>query len=263
MRPYGLQLDQPSPEHFVFGGTGNLPQDIIQPDGDWTPYLPVKELQNLNGVEPYACVTYSLLNCVETLIFRKFGETVNYSDRFLAAISGTKQGGNSPQVVCEFLRTMGVVVESLWPFSPDIQTFNDYYSPISDDLKSLALEFVKKWDFKHEFVIPDPSHITNALKCSPLLITIYAWVKLDSNLYYKPEGATDNHAIMMFYELDGQFRRIFDSYDSPNIKNIEWKSMPMIVKRIHIEKKVSQETSGTFWSVIRDLIIRFLKDILK
>lgn len=261
-RNYGLKFDTPDPEHYVFG-SGKIPMEVIEEDGDWTPSLPTKEFQNLNGVEPYACVSFTILNCVETLIFKKYGLVRNYSDRFLAAVSGTKEGGNSPHVVCEFLREVGVVPEEIFPFSQDINSFEKYYSPnpLPQELIDLAGEFRNEFDFFHDFVVSSPVAITAALKCSPLLITMYAWERLENGLYTKPTGFMDNHAIMLFSERQGEFRRIFDSYDQPNIKDIEWSSMPMVIKRFHITKKVAVVTPSaeSFWSKIVNFILNLFK----
>ena len=147
MKNYGLKYDQPDSSHWVFGG-GNVPMEVLQPDKNWRNFLPKHEIQN-QGIETYACVTFTLLNCLEILIKRQYGEERNYSDRFLAAVSGTKEGGNSPQVVCEFLRKVGVIPEELWPFND--KSFQDYYSPIPPKLYELAREFNEEWDFRHEF----------------------------------------------------------------------------------------------------------------
>ena len=212
MRNYGLRLDEVKDEDYGSQKLGAvLPFETLQEDGDWSSFLPVKEYQNLNSVEPYACVSFTLLNCVEILIKRQYGEERNYSDRFMAAVSGTKEGGNSPNVVCEFLRKIGVVPQELWPFDSSINTFEKFYAPIPPKLYELAHEFNREWEFKHEFVPSTHEAISQAIKCSPLLISVSAWFEKDG-IYYRPEGMTDNHATTMVYEREGDFRRVFDSY---------------------------------------------------
>ena len=256
MRNYGLKFDEIKKEDYIFGG-GQVPKEILQPDGDWSSFLPAKEFQNLNGVEPYACVTFTLLNCVETLIKRKYGLDRNYSDRFLAAISGTKEGGNSPQTVCEFLRKIGVVSQETWPFGPEITTFEAFYSPIPPKLQALASEFNAEWDFLHDYVPTGHKDITEALKCSPLLISVSAWYE-NNGIYYRPEGMQDNHATTMFYERNGEFRRVFDSYDNPHIKDVAWANIPMVVKRFWVQKK---EKKSTIWDFLRSLFGGIIKGV--
>lgn len=235
MRKYGLKLDTVEPEHYMFGAS--LPMEILQDDGDWRDFLPDEEAQDLNGIEPYACVTFTILNCIEILIFRKYGIRVNFSDRFLAAISGTKEGGNSPHVVCEFLRKIGVVKQDVWPFDTSITSFEKFYAPIPKEIEDLANEFNQNWDFKHEHVPTDEKSITAALKCSPLLISVPAWFRNGNDRYYRPDGFVDNHATTLVYERIGDFRQAFDSYEHPYLKDIEWSVTPMQIKRFSIKKK--------------------------
>jgi hypothetical protein len=232
---YGLIIKQKDPTGYVLG-SGQMPYEILQADGDWQNYLPEKEIQFTNGVEPFACVSYTILNCVEMLIKRKYGITRNYSDRFLAAISGTNNfRGNDPHAVCEFLRKIGVVPEEMYPF--DATSFDDYYKPIPQALVDLANDFNKEWDFKHEYVPEVHEEITKALKSSPLLVAVPAWFRNAEGLYYRPGTMPDNHATTLIYERIGAFRRVFDSYENPHLKDIEWNTVPMVIKRFHIEKK--------------------------
>lgn len=253
MKNYGLKLDKQEPQDYVFGAV--LPTEILQQDGDWSDHLPVKEFQNLNGVEPYACVSYTLLNCVEILIKRKYGVEKNYSERFLAAISGTKEGGNSPKTVAEFLRKIGVVPQEIWPFDTSIDTFEKFYSPVPAKIYQIAEEFRKEFDFKYEFVPSNHTSITRALKSSPLLISVSAWFENDKGQFYRPDGMTDNHATTLFVEKEGEYMRVFDSYDRPVIKDIVWTAIPQQVMSFKIAKKsVDKPLLGNFWQGIIDFI---------
>ena len=229
---YGYLPDQENPNDYILGGSSPLPLEVLQADSDWTPFLPYKEFQNLNGIEPYACVAFTILNCVETLIKRKYGEETNWSDRFLAAASGTKEGGNSPNVVCEFLRKIGVVPQEFWPFDETIISFEKFYEPIPDSLKELAKEFNEKWLFKYENV---PPHLIDvALTYSPLLISVPAWFEKDG-YYYRPDGMQDNHATT-YVKKRFEYRLVFDSYDS-ELKKVHVSVIPQTIKRFWIEKR--------------------------
>ncbi len=243
---YGFILDELDERDFVFGSA--LPFEELQPDGDWTEFLPQREYQNLHGVEPYACVAFTILNCVEILIYRKYGIKRNYSDRFLAAISGTKTGGNSPRVVAKALQKKGVPLQDVWPFNQDINTFEKYYETLPQEVKDIAKEFFNEWDFRYEKV--PFSLISKALKCSPLLFSVYAWIRNGKGLYYKPEGARDIHATTHFKEEDGVYRRMFDSYadgeGDPAVKDYDWNSKPEAVMRFWIGKRTSKGHSNWF-----------------
>jgi len=232
----GFEPDEIKPEDYIFGG-GRLPMEEIQPDGYWTNSLPVVEIQELHGVEPYGCVSFTILTSVEILIKEKYDLERNYSDRFLAAISGTRERkGNSPGNVADVLKHKGVVLQDVWPFNKDINTYEKFYGEIPQNIIDLAKEFNEEWDFGYERVPSNPEAISAALKCSPLLISVYAWTKNDKGLYYRPEGYSDIHATTMIAEREGEYRRVFDTYE-PHIKDYDWNSMPIQVMRFWIEKK--------------------------
>jgi len=245
LRNYGFRIDSIKESDYIFGG-GMVPMEILQEDGDWTPYLPQFEAQNLNGIEPYACVSFTILNAIEILIFKKYGIRENFSDRFLAIVSGTKEGGNSPQVVCEFLRKLGVCNETDLPFSPDINTFDKFYSLIAPKLYELAREIFAKYDFKHEIVPSTDEAILKALKCSPLGLSVSAWWERGSK-YYKPDGMTDNHFTTLIKAKSNDYKRVFDSYadgiGDPYLKDYEWNTKHSVIKRFWIQKKEVKKLS--------------------
>lgn len=249
MKNYGLKLSIRKPEDYVLGGA-QVVLSPLQPDGDWTTFLPVKEIQNLKGIEPFACVSYATLNCVEMLIKRKYGIERNFSDRFLAAISGTKDlMGNDPHAVGEYLRKVGAVSQETWPFDDTIKSFEDFYAVVPPKLYELAKEFTDEWDFKHFYVNNDPESITKALQSSPLLISVPAWHLNADGFYYRPEGMYDNHATTLIYERVGAFRRVFDSYDAPLIKDLTWDTIPTQIKGFSITKKEKLSTLP-WWKIL-------------
>jgi len=63
----GLIFDKPSLEHWIFGQSP-IAYEELQPDGNWENFLPTKELQSREGLESYACVVYTILNCCEILL---------------------------------------------------------------------------------------------------------------------------------------------------------------------------------------------------
>lgn len=255
---YGLLIDPIIiGKDFVLGSYGSLDGEIYQPDGQWDDFLPQDEFQNLNGVEPYACVSYSTLNCIEILIRRQFGEDHNYSDRFLAAVSGTaEQKGNSLQRVTEALRHAGVPAQSTWPFDTLVTTFEKFYAPIPDAVRVLALEFLSTFDYKHEYVPCDPSSLKTALRYSPLNIATYAWLQDGTTgLYYKPAGYPDNHSPVLYGYVEGQYWKIFDSYDNTH-KRVKWDTQFGQAKR-HKLSRLAQPTERQ--SVIATVIATLTK----
>jgi len=72
---------------------------------------------------------------------------------------------------------------------------------------------------------------------SPLLVSVSAWFPRGDK-FYRPQGMQDNHATTMFYQKIGNFRRVFDSYDRPHIKDVEWEAVPQFIQRYWIKKRV-------------------------
>jgi hypothetical protein len=247
VKNYGLLLDTPAPEHWVLGSSP-LEGEVLQQDKNWLPYLPKKEYQS-EIQETFACVLFTMLNCVEILIKRKYGEERNYSDIFLAKLLETQNnGGSSPQQAGELLRKAGVPKEEVWGIE-------HLFTEIPQEVVTEALKFLDEFEFKHEFVPITPEAISFALKCSPLLISVAAWFKGEDGRYYRPAGMQDNHATTLVYELEGQYRQVFDSYadgeGDPSLKEIEWGDLPIVCKRFHIEKKVSKKKVNWFVKLLQ------------
>jgi hypothetical protein len=264
VKQYGFKFDIPSPEHYVFGGVGNVPMEILQPGGDWRSFITEHEVQNLKGYETNACVIFTMLRCIEILIKRKYNISKDYSKRFLAAMVDTSIDGCSPQQAAEILRAFGVCDETVWPFS-EADTKEKFFAPIPQAVKNIAKEFLNEFDFKHDFVPPNPVAIASALECSPLLFSASAWFK-NGDRYYFPPGMNHNHATTLVYEKETEYRQVYDSYadgeGDPFLKEIEWMSLPMVVKRFWIESRVTAVTSPSPWQWLFD-IIRAILEIIK
>ena len=125
-----------SPYAYIEGYNSPLIYEARNLSGDWTPYLPMGEIQY--GREDYMdCVSRSLTNIVE--IQEKFltGKEVNYSDRFLAKRSGTTKEGNYCDKVMEFASEEGLVLQS--NYGDTGGTFNEQYADIPEPLLSQLL----------------------------------------------------------------------------------------------------------------------------
>src|SRR3990167_8332724 len=114
--------------NWVLGASNTPSFPVLQENGDWTEYLPDGESQNIRGIETYGCTSFGTLNPIEILIYELTGERVNYSDRWVGIIAGTKAPGNDPHKVAEAIREYGLIPESMLPFSDDLQNIDEYYS---------------------------------------------------------------------------------------------------------------------------------------
>lgn len=249
---HGLISSVIEAEHFVFGNNclGDQP---INPTGQWDEWLPTPEIQNVNDVEPDACVTFATLNCVESLLRKEFSINPNYSDRYLAWSSGTQyRSGNDPQTVCETLRTSGCVPEAIWPIDGSVRDFASFYTHPPNNFRSLALNFIDEYDYGHEWVPAIPQNIIKALTYSPLSAAVYAWERGLGGLYISPKGFVKEHDIMISGYEEGKYWKIFDSYD-PEEKRLVWDFDFGLIKRHTLHRQIVNETA---WS-------NFLKNIHK
>jgi hypothetical protein len=92
--PEKIETREEGADHVL--GSTNLPEPVILPSGDWTPYLPDREPQNVNGEETYACTYYGTLSALE-MLDRFDNEQTNYSDRYAANV-GYRLGKINPAV---------------------------------------------------------------------------------------------------------------------------------------------------------------------
>lgn len=217
---YGYIPDVVSPDDYIFGD-GQLGDTPIQPDGQWDAYLPADELQN-RGYDTYSCTSEGTLHCTEILEKKEFGYSPTYSVRFLSTVSGTgPQRGNSCHVVAETLRKGGCVTETDCPF--DAFSYTAFYTPPSEAIKRLArIEFADN-SFGHSW-LPDTKLETmmSALTYSPLGASVYAWGIPDiDGIYHRPPGAEDCHWVTIYGYVEGQYWKVFDSYNQIH-KKLAW-----------------------------------------
>src|SRR3990167_2583800 len=238
---FGLIIEPPKETVYIFGAR-QLGDTPLQPDGNWSGYLPDIELQNNNGVETYSCVTQTTNNCIEILERKLYGARTNWSDRLLAKQSGTKEKqGNTPDNVAETRRKKGCVEEYEWPFDSSINTYEKFYADIPRQIETLALGRGAEQAFGYEIVRSNANDLMNALQYSPLGFSTYAWTKDENGLHYRPQGETDNHFVTVYgYEKD-KFWLAFDSYTTDGIitlKKIRWDTIPMSAMRYTLTKQV-------------------------
>lgn len=248
---YGLQIVPiVMGDNWVFGSElsiGNLKgQEVLQLDGQWTPYLPPGEEQYNFTYETNSCVSFALTNANEILNSRLYGRKDNYSDRFLAVASETTPTGNDPHKVCETLRLKGVCNEDEYPFTPDLTSREKYFTPIPQNIFGRALRFFAEFDFNHEYVNSSSATLKEALKYSPLPAAVYAWVRDENGLYYMPAGRIQNHYVVIVGYVEGKYWIIYDSYDVEEkgqfIKHVRWDTPFIMVKRIARSRRVVNET---------------------
>lgn len=206
MQNKGYRQRERNPNDWILGGFTPLESKILRPNGQYDDCLPVSEKQHRYGLETMACVTFSALNCLETLQKAKYGIAQNFSDRFTAKMSNTSKQGNWQWYVAKSIANDGVVDEYLWSWIPEVDTWDEYYSPIPQEIQNDGLEWCLKNDFYYEWV--NQVSLKTALMYGPVQV-IVKYATGDGLL--NPFGEY-NHAVMCYgYTNEGW--KIFDHYD--------------------------------------------------
>ena len=142
------------PEDWVAGSIGALSFEERNPSGDWRPYLVAKEYQKAKE-DSMSCVSFSAISSIEMQEKFLTGVERNYSDRWIAKMSGTTVDGNWLWKVGDTIRNLGLVAESSYP-APANFTFAQYHAEIPEAKKQELLKegqaWKQKWDVKTEFI---------------------------------------------------------------------------------------------------------------
>jgi len=103
--------------------------------------IPPSEEQHDNIVDFQDCTSESAVHCIESQEIAQTGQTVGYSERALAKLSGNTPQGNTAQNVLDAIQKYGLIPESLWSSvpSPDM-TWDDYYADIPQDILSQGVK---------------------------------------------------------------------------------------------------------------------------
>lgn len=172
-----------------------VPNDVINPTGNWQGIYSLPEPQSANGFDSDSCATFSALNILETTLNYKIAHSMipqghvdflkpymdsdgklDFSDRFTSTMSGTSPQGNSFQRVWDSIRHDGLVPETWWPFpkdeiKADLDRAWEIYSKYpTDDCTEKGLEFLKYFQVDYELV-GSPSNPLTIPKLQTLLKT--------------------------------------------------------------------------------------------
>ncbi len=186
----------PEPGDWEFGSDLTMGAKSLLESGDWIPIFKQigGELQRTPSVETMSCVAFSATKIIEALIFVKYGKRLNISARFTAKMSGTSRSGNTFRRVAESLRKDGFVLEEDWPFDPSM-TWDQYHSPIPDEVIMKGQSSLNVYNIKHEWVdtVKWPK-LEKIFKQCALQLGLYAWAVNRLGQYFFPQGARYNHA---------------------------------------------------------------------
>lgn len=179
--------------HF---SAGIIPFVERNSSGNWTNYLPDGERQSNGITDTMACVSFSLINSIQTQEFYLTGKKIKYSKRWLAKLSGTTPSGNYFKTVADTVALYGLVREESWPV-PQNYTWQTYYADpdliTRQNLLAEGTEWLKTHKLQSEFLTTSLSDILQHIKQCPLQIGV------------------PGHAIENFYTQQ-EVINYFDSY---------------------------------------------------
>jgi len=254
-----------APDDWVLSGEF----EQLEMSGQWLDFLPPAEYQRKYGVETSACVTFTLLNCLEILFKRVYGMQCDFCERYTAVCGSTTEYGADPQNVAETIRKKGVIAQKYLPFDETIKTWADFHSPtpMTKELLEIGEEWVEFNNFQHDWVLTPEMDLEegtmqkilmDALTYSPLLVSVKAWKK-EGDLYYKIKGERDNHATTLVGYKENEYWIVYDSYDSI-IKHLTWDYDFMWAKRFSLKKKSVAENEQ---QELIEKLITLLQKLLK
>lgn len=232
----GFIAQDPRETDFIAGSSSVVP--LNHPTGDWFNSLPSDERQSGVYFDSMACVTFSAINVIETQInwmvqtgkippatlksmqdlgYFKDG-VVNFSDRFIAKVSGTTRVGNYLVAVWDAIRKYGLIPESDWTFNPAQRTpafdWDDYYAPIPQALLDKGLKFLELFDVSYEWLVTGgqatPKQFKEWLKGGPIQIASSTCPGWNDGTVAACDRAV-NHATMVYNVSDSGIS-IFDQY---------------------------------------------------
>jgi len=247
IKQYGFQKPHIDETHYKsFGGFISLPAIVIQPDGNWRPFLPKYERQFGTGWDSYGCTVFGTLNCLETLLKHKFNMGYDFSERYIYNLAEVEPPGHDPHDIAEKIRKEGVIEQELLPF---VDSYDEFRKPrpMTKDLIDKGHLWLAKYNFKHEWLydedLKDLSKrhqlIRENLPCGPLGGSVTAWI-LNNDGEYSSNGQPNTHWVEIF-AIDEQDRvQIFDSYDQ-SIKLLSADHDIQFVKRYVLEEKTPEE----------------------
>ena len=232
------------PEDYILG-SGQVPQEILQENGQWTDYYVVEEIQKKN-FDTFNCTGFNTTTPLEIQLLRR-GEIKNFSDRGLGIFAGTFPPGNDPHTVAEAVRKQGLFNEQLLPFSQQLENVKEYYSYKGGDkalCKTEAKKFKENYFFKHDYLRATSGNVSKetlkeALRYAPLAIAVFAWAKRGGK-YFRPENKADTHWTTLIGYKERDHWIVFDSY-SPFVKYLEWDFPISVAKRYYIRKRTKEE----------------------
>ena len=224
---YGFVSPTIQPTDYIFG-SAQLDSPVLVDNGQWPESLVPDEQQNLFDTETWNCTGFATSTPYEMIIAMQYKEQMNFCDRGLGIMAGTKPPGNSPNVVAHTAHKMGMFDESFLPFVKELESADGYFkpNPLPDNLIQEALKLLQEYELGYQWTFSQSTplqekqeRMIEALRHSVLGIAIQAWQQNDNGLY--TQTGSPNHWTNVLGYKKGEYWICKDSYP-PFIKHIEW-----------------------------------------
>jgi len=213
-----LQQNKLDGRDWVLGGVSGFNGEVLCENGQWDNYLPEYETQFRDGFDAYACVTFSTLNAIETLLKHK-GVVVNLSDRYIAKKSETTcEFGNYMAKVAQTLRDFGAPEEKDYPWGGT--SCETYYNAIPSEIEPLAEAFRNEYEVQYQWLGNDNESRKEALKFSPVTVAVNSGDGAINGIITSQRTGY-NHCVMCYGFEDGKYWKIYDHYDN-KYKKYAW-----------------------------------------
>ena len=230
LKNFGFKEDTITDDDYILGSS--LPLEVVNPSQNWEEWLPKYEPQ-ASKYETSGCTVWGTQNQIEAYMKKVFGFEPNYSERFNYILAHITHPGAPPSKAYESIRKQGLIDDVLLPYADTYKEFLQP-NPMMKEFLKKGLEWQSKYDFKHEWIRnPNPDKIKEALKYSPICVSVTAWFQ-EGGLYVD-RGQRNTHWCVAFKVEDNKVH-VFDSYDNA-IKILHPGHHTKFAKRIRIVKR--------------------------
>jgi len=245
------------------GGPSKLVYEVINETANWFEYEPTNERQN-RGMETMTCTNQAGNNSWEVQLIYLIEHNLiserafnflekngyldengkpNFSDKWVAILSGTSPTGNWVHKTPDVAREFGLIPESMLPFG-NPKTWNDFFDKkqLTQAMYDLGLEFKEIFEIQYEALttagktkIQMALEIDKHLKQAPLIIAIPICPGYNNEDIVQACNKNPIHAVLLINRLE-DYKNIIDSYD-PFIKNLASDyNIPYLLKSVIFEK---------------------------
>ena len=258
------------PETAYHFGSQQVAGNVLRESGDWRDFLPPFELQRRNGIESASCFIQAQQHAIATLLEEQFDiKDSNFSERFNFILADGTSSGGDPLVGAQTFRDYGLIPDEMLPFSEDINSWGEFSSFGDDKEKCLVAgqQWKNTWSVHYDIVVRKEydlekkyTRLKEALRYSPVPVSVYAWEQNSAGEYIKPKGEDDNHLVELVYIDENNCPYVFDTYE-PALKKLSANYDFDFALRYTLDKQPTIPVHNWFAELVKN-IYTFVSDIL-